>query len=247
LVGGYSARFPLKGKNFLVLRSTMTFYQLGRLDIIAPFVETDEGGALRKRKAIVELNKQAGVIRLRRKKCVHCEELFSPDPKSRYHQTFCAAPECKRASKAASQRRWREKLQNRNYWQGPEHVERVRAWRKAKAIQDGKAPRKPKAQSQSVASAKSWTDVNNAVLQDDLLPQDPLIVGVISALAGSSLQDDIVIMYKHLIAKGREILSSAEQIKGRGAPHPALSRQERDEAGSQKGFAGQRKRTRTGL
>ena len=47
------------------------------------------------------------------------------------HQRYCSAPACRRASKAASQRRWLAKSANRDYFRGPEHVARVRAWRAA--------------------------------------------------------------------------------------------------------------------
>jgi hypothetical protein len=53
------------------------------------------------------------------------------DPRNAWHQRYCAASECRAASKAASQRRWLGKPENRDYFCGPEHVERVRAWREA--------------------------------------------------------------------------------------------------------------------
>ena len=159
----------------------------------------------------------------RRRRCLNCKQLFLPDLKSRYHQKFCSAGECRKTSKARSQKLWKEKPQNRSYWCGPEHVERVRAWRKAnpafsgRKANRGKAPRKP------VASAKIQRGVNFQPLQDDLLPEDPLIVGVISALAGSSLQDDIVVMCKHLIAKGREILDRNRPPKNKSSVQPLRS------------------------
>ena len=42
----------------------------------------------------------------RRRKCWHCGQLFRPDPRNLRHQRYCSAKECRRASKAASQRRW---------------------------------------------------------------------------------------------------------------------------------------------
>ena len=42
----------------------------------------------------------------RRRKCRHCGQLFRPDPRSVRHQRYCSAEMCRRASKAASQRRW---------------------------------------------------------------------------------------------------------------------------------------------
>jgi len=65
------------------------------------------------------------------RKCLSCKHLFTPDPRSRHRQLFCSDPACKKASKALSQKYWRAKPENRNYWRGPEQVERVRIWRNA--------------------------------------------------------------------------------------------------------------------
>ena len=85
----------------------------------------------------------------RRRKCRHCGQLFRLDPRNLRHQRYCSAKECRRASKAASQRRWLAKAENRDYFRGPEQMARVRAWRAAhpgyarkkssrrRALQDG--------------------------------------------------------------------------------------------------------------
>ena len=67
----------------------------------------------------------------RKRKCKHCKELFRPEPRSLRHQHDCSKPACRKASKAASQRRWLGKAQNRNYFRGVINVQRVRAWRAA--------------------------------------------------------------------------------------------------------------------
>ena len=60
-----------------------------------------------------------------RRKCRHCGQLFRPDPRNLRHQRYCSAKECRRASKAASQRRWLAKAENRDYFRGPEQMARV--------------------------------------------------------------------------------------------------------------------------
>jgi hypothetical protein len=67
----------------------------------------------------------------RRRKCLHCREFFQPDRRNLWHQRYCSKPSCRQASKAASQRPGLAKPQNRDYFRGPAHVERVRAWRAA--------------------------------------------------------------------------------------------------------------------
>ena len=67
----------------------------------------------------------------RKRKCLHCRELFRPDPRNLRHQRYCSKLACRQASKAASQRRWLGKAQNRNYFRGAINGQRVRAWRAA--------------------------------------------------------------------------------------------------------------------
>lgn len=55
-----------------------------------------------------------------RKKCCHCKELFRPDPRNAKRQEYCRKPECRKASKVASQRRWLSKPENRDYFRSPE-------------------------------------------------------------------------------------------------------------------------------
>ena len=47
---------------------------------------------------------------LTKRKCQHCKTFFDPDPRSAGRQHYCATPACRKASKAASQRRWLQQL-----------------------------------------------------------------------------------------------------------------------------------------
>ena len=62
---------------------------------------------------------------IKRKKCRHCKSLFIADPRNRNRQKYCRLPECRKASKAASQRKWLAKPENRDYFKGPYQVQRV--------------------------------------------------------------------------------------------------------------------------
>ena len=67
--------------------------------------------------------------RRRKRKCLHCQVLFHPDPRNVRHQKYCSETECRKASKTASQRRWLSKEANKDYFRGPENVKRVQVWR----------------------------------------------------------------------------------------------------------------------
>lgn len=61
--------------------------------------------------------------------CRHCQCEFKSDPRNRHHQQYCSKPECRQASKKASQQQWTSKDENRDYFRGHEHVLRVQEWR----------------------------------------------------------------------------------------------------------------------
>ena len=64
-------------------------------------------------------------------KCLNCAEFFDPDHRNQTRQHYCSKPECRRASKAASQGAWLAKPQNSDYFRDPSHVARVKEWRAA--------------------------------------------------------------------------------------------------------------------
>ena len=65
----------------------------------------------------------------RMKKCCHCGELFRPDLRNFQKQRYCSEPDCRKVSKAASQKKWVKK--NPDYFRSKENVLRVQEWRKA--------------------------------------------------------------------------------------------------------------------
>ena len=71
------------------------------------------------------------VIKARRRRCLCCQKLFGRDPRTRSRQKYCSEPECRVASKRASQRRWLRKPEHHGYFCGEQHVDRVQAWRAA--------------------------------------------------------------------------------------------------------------------
>ena len=65
----------------------------------------------------------------KRRRCLGCRILFRADPRTRTQQKYCSHPDCRIASKKASQQRWLDKPENQGYFSGPQHVARVRIWR----------------------------------------------------------------------------------------------------------------------
>lgn len=171
----------------------------------------------------------------RRRRCLCCKDLFLPDPRSRYHQRFCSRDQCQKASKAHSQARWRAKGGNQNYWRGATEVERVRSWRKAHpGYWKMKAPQaegtlQDDCSAQAVEPEQFSLELAPAPLQEDSLAQHPLMLGLISMLTTSTLQEDIASTRRRLIARGHEILGMVpsarlntheQKTPGSGAPAP---------------------------
>jgi len=147
-----------------------------------------------------------------RRKCKCCHQLFTPDPRNRRHQHYCSAPACRAASKAASQARWRQKPENQHYFRGPVHVARVQAWRQA---HPGYAKSRPKDLSalqdlsmlQAVESNEKNGKIATSALQDVLMAQPAVLIGLIAHIAASPLQEDIAQVTRRLLQLGQDILA----------------------------------------
>lgn len=155
-----------------------------------------------------------------RKKCCHCKELFRLDPRNAKRQEYCRKPECRKASKVDSQRRWLEKPENQDYFRCPENTQRVRQWRKANP---GYWRRKPKSRENALqdplSSQPAEISSNNPkfdsdALQDLLIGQPTVLLGLIASFTGSALQDDIVKTVRCMQQLGLDIVNHLPHSKG---------------------------------
>jgi hypothetical protein len=151
-----------------------------------------------------------------RRRCQHCGQAFVPDARNARHQHYCAAPECRAASKRASQAKWLAKSENRDYYRGPLAVARVQAWRAAHPgyhrrptpITATPAPM-PVDESPPVVpdeiSCNAAPGSPGPPLQDVLHAQPIVLVGLIAHLFGSPLQEDIASTVVRLVQLGQDI------------------------------------------
>jgi hypothetical protein len=149
------------------------------------------------------------------RKCVHCKQFFVPDVRQRARQCYCAQPECRRESKAASQRRWLGRPENRDYFRGPDNVERVRAWRAANPSRPSRRRRPHREQEASPVVLQEMMDMQlfpvqqstspdgEVVLQETWKTQPPLLLGLIAHMTGSVLQEDMESVMRRLITRGQ--------------------------------------------
>ena len=153
------------------------------------------------------------VQRIKRRKCKYCRGLFLPDPRNATRQRYCSKPECRKASKASSQKRWLEKPENQDYFRGPDNVERVQCWRKA---HPGYWRRKPKNKPTALQDPLNLQLTENTdnrddfvfpALQDSLILQPAVFIGLISQLTGYALQEDIAMVARRMQQLGNDILN----------------------------------------
>lgn len=156
-----------------------------------------------------------------RRKCLHCRKMYHPDPRTRDRQRHCSEPECKQASKRWRQKRWLQKPANRDYFKGPEQVDRVRRWREDHPGY-GKKPPLPKDTlqddfpSQLAEKQQDKSDLVLDALQDDSSMQPIIMLGLISTLIGSALQDDMVSQIWTMHARGQQILGKGPGSQPQG-------------------------------
>jgi hypothetical protein len=170
------------------------------------------------------------------RKCLCCGEFFLPDHRSAARQRYCSAPDCRRASKAASQAAWLAKPENMDYFKGPLHVERVRTWRAThpgwrrpgpsaqRALQDS-LPTQALDLVEQIADRGAPLEIPGAqALQDLLSPSTALLAGLIAHLFEVSLQDDMAATTRRLVQRGLDLIGGGggdEGIQTRAAARAA--------------------------
>jgi hypothetical protein len=147
-----------------------------------------------------------------KRKCLCCADFFPPDHRNVRHQRYCSKPACRKESKALSQRRWQQRPENQNYFRGPENRQRVKDWRKRnpgywrKKKSSTQVPLQEVLQTQPAQNEELIPKRTSDALQDLFSMQPSVVVGLISMMTGSALQEDIVSTVRVLVRKGRDIL-----------------------------------------
>ena len=151
-------------------------------------------------------------------KCLHCREIHTPEPRSGGRQRYCAKPECRRASRASSQRQWMSRPENANYFRGADNSERVRQWRHDHpGYWRKKKPAGKDALKETCLTQESVQDSVTQIrapdaLQDICFLQPALLVGLISMVTGHALQEDIAASTRSFLTRGEDILRMTPRV-----------------------------------
>jgi hypothetical protein len=156
-------------------------------------------------------------------KCLGCGDIFTVDVRNRGRQKYCSKKACRAAGKTARQRRWLGKPENRDYFRGPVHVERVRTWRAGHPGYWRTHRRDPGIALQDALASQAIEkqgDPATLALQDALRSQGPVLIGLIAHLSDSALQDDIASAARGLLQLGQDILSGKRSDAGQTGAAP---------------------------
>lgn len=162
------------------------------------------------------------MARAGQRKCLNCNELFDPDARNQDRQHYCAKPDCRHASKAASHAAWLAKPANSSYFCGPVHITRVQAWR---AAHPGYSRSKPvKRPAPKALQDCSVSQVNDSIeetcirteipepsaapaLQDIWNASGPILAGLVAHLFDLTLQEDIDTTTRRLVQLGSDLIN----------------------------------------
>jgi hypothetical protein len=148
--------------------------------------------------------------------CKFCDIEFIPNYRNgpRLRQRYCCkTPDCRAASKAASQKAWLSKPKNRDYFRRKKNIERVQNWRlkkKAAALPEP-VPKKDALQDDCPDKPQQINEDSSIpahkLLQDDWM-QHPVIIGMVAWVIGSALQEDIAGTLRRVHTLGLDILNN---------------------------------------
>ena len=135
------------------------------------------------------------------KKCLCCHHFFKPTPQSKGRQNYCSHPECKKASKKASQEKWLAKPENKDYFKSPANVQRVQQWRKhdpayskgneqfhSRTIQRNKTLLQETSMVQPTDKQEKTIDLAQESLQETLISQVFVLMEVMTHLDTNALR-----------------------------------------------------------
>ena len=157
------------------------------------------------------------------RKCSNCKIFFKPNPRAKGRQNFCSHPECRKASKRISQKKWLDKPENRDHFRGSDNVRRVQLWREKnpgywkrtkiksspEIVQQSLHSERPLQETlitQPIEKQKEYSDLNGNALQELLISQDAVFTGLIAHLTGTALQDSIVRYLQEMRELGEHFL-----------------------------------------
>jgi hypothetical protein len=143
--------------------------------------------------------------------CLCCKEIFIPNPHAPQAK-YCSQPACRKASKQASQAQWLNKPENRNYFCGPQQVERVRQWRRE---HPGYWRRN---------KGRKARPLQDSVALQDLVrsPTGAAFIGFLAGQTGGGLQETVATTFWNMHSRGQAIIGMKSVLATKGAAYASV-------------------------
>ena len=142
----------------------------------------------------------------RTRRCAHCGQRFTINPRVGKRHRFCAKAECIKTSRLVARKRWLRKG-GRQYFGGSVDTQRVRTWRQMNPQYWRRRSRiRRRRRSDYVLTKRLAATLRYVALQDLIDTHLALKIGMISHLTGSALQDVIAKEIRRLMLRGHAIL-----------------------------------------
>lgn len=143
--------------------------------------------------------------------CLCCNDMFIPNPHAPQAK-YCSQPACWKASKKASQAQWLNKPENRNYFSGSQHVDRVRRWRKDNP---GYWRRN---------KGRKARPLQDSVALQDLVrnPTGMAFIGFLASLESDALQETVATTFWNMHSRGQAIIGMKPVIEIKGSAYASV-------------------------
>jgi hypothetical protein len=151
----------------------------------------------------------------RKIRCKNCGNYFYPDKYNYIHQKYCSRNECRKASRRASSKNYRQKKSNNLSFRQTESA-RVKVWQSKHRvhIKNSKKSCKKDVAKPELRDFAQVEKLKKEVvhLRDFANLQSIVLQGVISQLTGCGLRDDIGAFIRRIYDKGRDISGTESGI-----------------------------------
>lgn len=141
--------------------------------------------------------------------CLCCGSKYEVNPRVGLRHRYCSRAECRREAKRASQKRWLNKPENAGYFKGASNALRARLWRAAN-------PRKKKRRQKTVLQLMTpqlKAALKACGVQDLNEGSVALVLGAVSLLARSRVQETIARRIRQLMFAGYAVLRSEDPLR----------------------------------
>ena len=151
-----------------------------------------------------------------RRKCQHCKEFYLPDRRNLHHQRYCAEAACRNRAKRKVSAAGCKNRRTKTTSAARKIASVSKSGENAIPVLAQKEPSTPRTVTRSLHDSVAQDEEVKRIeisdaLQDVLVMQPAVMVGLISMMTGSALQEDIAATTRRC-CKGQDILAGGSGV-----------------------------------